>query len=57
MRVAKINVEQNPVTAARYNIQSIPSLLVLKGGCEPGRIVGLQPKSEILRQLQRRMIA
>jgi thioredoxin 2 len=52
VRVAKLNVDQNPVTAARFNIQSIPSLLVLKGGREAGRIVGLQPKSEILRQLQ-----
>ncbi len=52
VRVAKMNVDQNPVTAARFNVQSIPSLLVLKGGREAGRIVGLQPKSEILRQLQ-----
>ncbi len=56
MRVAKLNVDQNPVTAARYNIQSLPSLLVLKGGREAGRIVGLQPKGEILRQVER-MIA
>ncbi len=52
VRVAKMNVDRNPVTAARFNVQSIPSLLVLKGGREAGRIVGLQPKSEILRQLQ-----
>ena len=52
VRVAKMNVDQNPVTAARFNVQSIPSLLVLKGGREAGRIVGLQAKSEILRQLQ-----
>ncbi len=53
VRVAKLNVDQNPVTATRFNIQSIPSLLVLKGGREVDRIVGVQPKSEILRRLER----
>jgi thioredoxin 2 len=52
MRVAKLNVDQNPVTASRFNIQNIPALLVLKGGREVGRIIGVQPKSEILRKLQ-----
>jgi len=49
-------VEENPITASRFNIQSIPSLLVFKGGREVDRIVGVQPKSEILRRVER-MIA
>jgi thioredoxin 2 len=53
VRVAKMDVDQNPATAARFNIQSIPALLVFKGGREVGRIVGAQPKSEILRNLER----
>ena len=53
MRVAKLNVDENPVTAARFNIRSIPALLVFKGGQEVDRIVGLQPKAEIARRLQR----
>jgi thioredoxin 2 len=52
VRVAKLNVDENPATAARFRIQSIPALLVLKGGREVGRIIGLRPKSEILRQVQ-----
>jgi thioredoxin 2 len=52
LRVAKLNVDENPVTAARFNIQSIPALLVLKAGREVDRMVGVQPKSEIARWLR-----
>lgn len=53
IRVGKLNVDENPITAQRFNIQSIPALLVLKGGREIDRIVGLQPKLEIVRRLER----
>ena len=53
VRVAKLNVDENPMTAARFHVQSIPTLLVLKGGKEMERMVGVQPKSEIVRRLQR----
>ena len=53
VRVAKLNIDENPKTAARYNVRSIPTLLVLKGGQEVDRIVGVQPKAEIARRLQR----
>jgi thioredoxin-like negative regulator of GroEL len=53
IRVAKLNVDENPATASRFNVMSIPTLLVLKGGRELERIVGVQPKSEILRRLER----
>ena len=52
LRVAKLNVDENPVTAARFGLQSIPTLLVFKDGREVNRIVGVQPKSEIARRLQ-----
>jgi thioredoxin-like negative regulator of GroEL len=52
LRVAKLNVDENPATAARFGLQSIPTLLVFKGGREVDRIVGVQPKSEIARRLQ-----
>jgi thioredoxin 2 len=53
VRVAKLNVDENPATAARFNVQGIPTLLVLKGGREIDRIVGVQPKDEIARRLER----
>jgi thioredoxin 2 len=52
VRVAKLNVDENPVTAARFNARSIPTLLALRGGQEIDRMLGVQPKSEIARRLQ-----
>ena len=49
--VAKLNVDESPATASRFNIQSIPTVLVFHGGKEVDRIVGIQPKSEIVRRL------
>ena len=53
VRVAKLNVDENPATASRFHVQSIPTLLVLKGGKEMERIVGVQPKSAIVQVLER----
>jgi len=52
LRVAKLNVDENPATAARFSLQSIPTLILFKGGREVDRIVGVQPKSEIVRRLE-----
>jgi len=53
VRVAKLNVDENPATASRFNVMSIPTLLVLKDGRELERIVGVQPKNEIVKRLER----
>jgi thioredoxin 2 len=53
VRIAKLNVDENPATASRFNVSSIPTLLVLKDGREVDRIVGAQSKSEIQRRLER----
>jgi thioredoxin 2 len=53
VRVAKLNVDANPATAARFGVQSIPTLLVFKAGREVDRMVGAQPKPEIVRRLER----
>lgn len=53
VRVGKLNVDDNPVIAARFNIRSIPALLVLKGGREVDRLVGVQPKVDIQRRVER----
>ena len=51
-RVAKLNVDDNPATASRYDIRSIPTLLVMSGGREVDRIVGAQPKEAIRARLE-----
>jgi thioredoxin-like negative regulator of GroEL len=53
VRIAKLNVDENPATAARFGVQSIPTLLVLAQGREIDRIVGVLPKAEITRRLER----
>ena len=53
LRVVKVNVDDNPVTANRFHVRGIPALLILKAGIEVDRIVGAQPKAEIARRLER----
>jgi thioredoxin 2 len=52
LRVAKLNVDESPATARRFQVQSIPTLLVLRNGREVNRLVGLLPKQEIVRALK-----
>jgi len=52
VRVGKLNVDENPATAARFDVRSIPALLIMRAGREIDRIVGVQPKPEIIRRLQ-----
>jgi thioredoxin 1 len=51
-RIAKLNVDENPRTAAQYNIRSIPTMLVFKDGAVVDRIVGAQPKQAIAARLR-----
>src|SRR5687768_9416880 len=53
VRIAKLNVDENPMTSSRFGVRSIPTLLVFKGGREVDRIVGVQPKAELIRRLER----
>jgi thioredoxin 2 len=55
VRFAKLNVDDNPATASRFAVRSIPTLLVLQGGREVDRMVGVLPKSEIASRLRRVM--
>lgn len=50
-RVAKLNVDENPQTAARFQISSIPTLLIFKNGKLVDRMVGAQPKTAIAARL------
>lgn len=52
VRFAKLNVDENPATAARFRVSGIPTLLILRGGREVDRIVGVQPKAAIARRLE-----
>ncbi len=47
----KVDVDQNPKTASRYGIMSIPTLLVFKNGEPVSHIVGVRPKGELKQSL------
>ncbi len=49
--VAKVNVDDNPDIARRYEVMSIPTLLVFKDGEPAKRIVGAKGKGQLLQDL------
>jgi thioredoxin 1 len=51
--VAKLNVDQNPQTARRYNIMSIPALLIFQQGKVVDQIIGVQPLPVLRQKLAR----
>ena len=48
IKVAKVNVDENPNIALDYKVMSIPTLVVIKGGKEVSRSVGVVDKKEII---------
>jgi thioredoxin 2 len=51
LKVVKVNVDENPVTASRYGIRSIPSLVLFKKSNAVKSIIGAQPQEELERHL------
>ena len=47
IKVAKMNVDDSPQTAAGYSISSIPTLMIFKNGQVIDRFVGVQPKNRL----------
>ena len=50
-RITKLNVDENPRTAAQFQIRSIPTLLIFKNGKLVDQIIGAQPKQAIAARL------
>jgi len=51
----KLNVDENPRTAGRFQIFGIPTLLIIENGKEVDRIVGLAPKDHIKARLKKHL--
>ena len=52
LTVAKVNIDENPEIARRYQIMSIPTMSVFSGGEVVRSIVGAKPKAALLRDLE-----
>ena len=50
--IVKLNVDENPATAAEYGVVSIPTLNVYQGGRVVKTIVGAKPKALLLKDLE-----
>jgi thioredoxin 1 len=51
MKVGKLNVDENSETAMKYQIQSIPTILIFKGGNEVQRLIGARPKPAFKKEI------
>ena len=51
LKIAKLNIDENPEATRTYGVMSIPSLILFKGGEEVARVIGAKPKDAILRDL------
>ena len=49
IKVGKINVDECPDLAQKYNVMSIPTFVVIKNGQEIGRTVGVQSRDELVK--------
>ncbi len=52
VKVVKVNVDDNPRAAARFDAQSIPTLAMVRNGVTVGRIVGAQPEPVLARKIE-----
>ena len=57
LRIVKLNVDDNQATAARYDVMSIPTLILFKGGEPAHKIVGALPKSRLVQELEPNLVA
>jgi len=55
IKVVKVNTDDNPEVASTYGIQSIPTLMVFKGGAKVDRVVGAVPKATLANTLDKHL--
>ena len=52
LKVAKLNVDESPLTPARYAVRGIPNLLILKSGTVKEQIVGVVAKARLVEAIE-----
>ncbi|NDQ37269.1 thioredoxin [Staphylococcus aureus] len=53
--ILKLDVDENPSTAAKYEVMSIPTLIVFKDGQPVDQVVGFQPKENLAEVLDKHL--
>lgn len=53
VKVGKLNVDENPQTAAKYGIMSIPTLMLFKGGVVVKQMIGAQSKETLVEEFKK----
>jgi thioredoxin 1 len=52
VKIAKLDVDANPITAGRFGVRAIPTMILFSNGREAQRVVGYLPKEKLLQQIQ-----
>ncbi len=52
LRIVKLNVDENQETAARYDVMSIPTMIVFRNGDMATKIIGAMPKRRLVQELE-----
>jgi len=55
MTIGKLNVDENPDTTVKFNVRGIPALLLFKGGEVVDQVVGLVPKDDIKKVIDKHL--
>ncbi|WP_338470448.1 thioredoxin [Niallia sp. XMNu-256] len=52
VKIVKVDVDENPESAGKFGVMSIPTLLILKNGEVVDKVIGFQPKEALAERLQ-----
>lgn len=52
-KVGKLNIDENPDTAMRFQVMSIPTIKIFKAGEEVANLVGMQPKEKLTTEIEK----
>jgi thioredoxin 1 len=52
VKIVKLNIDENEATSMKYGVQSIPTMILFKGGKEIERIIGALPKTKIATKIE-----